>query len=487
MRKSVRFQLTLWYIGSISLLILIFGLIAYFSLQTILIRNLDAILYNGGEILSQALSEYTRKWGSDPKSLYIPSEKGDEFLVNEINGEVKEIFFLNVAYVQLIAWSEDFPLNPDILAKTTTLNDHVLPLSPQAYRAVKEHRYFPETISGVFSFPLRMLSLQVYDQNRRLYILQLALSLQHVHTTLQTLLFVFSILSPVLLTIIVGLGYWLMKRAFAPVKKMVAVTRSITAEDLSLRLEPIESRDEIGELADTLNDMIARLEHSFNQMKQFSGDASHELKTPLANLKCNAEVALHCERTPEEYQQVLHDIIKDTENLQKIVEDLLLLARMDSQSVPPLVPLALHELFLEVFEETHLLARQKNLALGFETIEQVTIKGDTGSLKRVFTNLIGNAIQYTPAGGKVTFALQKVAADAVLVITDTGIGIPADALSSIFDRFYRVDPSRSHETGGSGLGLAIAQKIVAVHQGTISVQSTVGQGTTFRVSFPCLS
>jgi heavy metal sensor kinase len=267
---------------------------------------------------------------------------------------------------------------------------------------------------------------------------------------------------------------------------MVTLTRSITAEDLSLRLEPIESHDEIGELADTLNEMISRLDRSFKQIKQFSGDVSHELKTPLTELKCNAEVALRQERTTEEYQETLKNVIEDAEQLQHIVEDLLLLARMDARSLPfSFTTVTLNEVFLEVFEHAHPFARKKNLALSFGEINPVTIIGDVGLLKRLLTNLIANAIQYTPSGGKLTFALRKKSNQAVLSIADTGIGIPKNALPYIFDRFYRVEQSRSHETGGSGLGLAIAQKIVEVHAGKISVQSTVGQGTTFRVCLPC--
>jgi heavy metal sensor kinase len=277
-----------------------------------------------------------------------------------------------------------------------------------------------------------------------------------------------------------------MKRAFLPVKKMVAITRSITAEDLSLRLDPLDSHDEIGELAETLNDMIARLEHSFKQIRQFSGDVSHELKTPLAELKCNAEVALRKERTQEEYQTALQNVIEDAEQLQNIIEALLFLARMDSQRVPlSFTTFSLHEVLFKVFEATYLLAKQKKLAIGFEEIEQMYIKGDSNLLKRLLANLLSNALQYTPPGGEVTVSLHQKTNYAVLTVTDTGIGIPEDALPYIFDRFYRVDPSRSHETGGSGLGLAVVQKIVEVHGGKISVQSTVGKGTTFRVSLPC--
>jgi len=276
-----------------------------------------------------------------------------------------------------------------------------------------------------------------------------------------------------------------MKRAFAPIRKMVAVTHQITAEDLSLRLDPVDSHDEIGELAETLNTMIARLEQSFQQIRQFSGDVSHELKTPLAELKCNAEVSLRSPRTQEEYQHTLQNIVEDVEHLQKIVEDLLLLARMDSHSQTfAFKHLALHEVFLEVFEHAHPLANQKGLALEFQDMEHITINGDSGLLKQVFTNLISNAIRYTPAGGKITFSLRKQEDVAIVTIADTGIGIPKEALPSIFDRFYRVEQSRSQETGGSGLGLAIAQHIAKAHGGNIEVRSIVDRGTTVQVFLP---
>ncbi len=486
MIKSVRVQLTVWYIGSISMLVLIFALIVLVSLKAILVGSLDQALYNGGKILEEALSEYALKREDDPKSLYEPSDEGDEFFVEEIDTEAKEIFFVSVVYIQLLTFPEQFEPAPQLVAKTVTLNKLSLPLSQNAYHAIRDRPYYPETVTGLLAFPLRVMSLMVHDLDGRSYILQLALSLQDVDNTLRDLLFIFAVLFPALLAVLSVLGYVFMKRAFSPVRKMVALTRGITAEDLSLRLDPVESRDEIGELADTLNDMISRLEHSFAQIKQFSGDVSHELKTPLAELRCNVEVALRRERTTEEYQEALKNIIEDTGRLQHIVEDLLLLARMDARRLLlSFTPVALNEVFLNVFEQVYAFAQKKKLALSFDRIEPVTITGDSGLLKQLLTNLIANAIQYTPSGGEVTFALHRETDQAVLSITDTGIGIPEEALPYIFDRFYRVEQSRSHDTGGSGQGLAIAQKIVEVHGGKISVKSTEGQGTIFCVYLPC--
>ncbi|GAK52719.1 heavy metal sensor signal transduction histidine kinase [Candidatus Moduliflexus flocculans] len=485
MIKSIRLQFTLWYIGSLSLLALIFGGIAFVSFQSVLVDNLDQMLYNGGKILADGLAEYRLQNAHDPQSLYDAEEKA--FWIDEMDEEIHEIFYINEAYIQLLAAAEAYAPNLPIISKTATLNDQRLPLSPQAYRAIQDADYHAETVKHLFTFPLRVLSLQVHDMDGRPYILQLGISLQDTHTTLRHLLSILSALFPSLLVILSLLGYVFMKRVFSPVKRMVALTKQITAEDLSHRLDPTASRDEIGELAATLNDMIARLEQSFQQITQFSGNVAHELKTPLAELKCNAEVALRHDRPPEEYRAALQHVIADVEQLQTVVEDLLLLAKLDTQALSlKFAPVELNEVFFEAFEALHPRAAQKHLAVHFEEIDAASIHGEQRLLLRAFTNLMLNAIQYTPAGGEIRFALRRHAEEAMFTISDTGIGIPAEVLPAIFDRFYRVEQSRSHETGGSGLGLSIAQKIVEIHHGTITVSSIVNAGTIFNLKFPCL-
>jgi len=488
MMRSVRLRLTLLYIGSISLLVFIFGVIIFLSLQAVLLRDIDNDLHNGGKRLEVLLSKYALQREHDPGSLSMPSPQGDVWLVDTIDEATTEIFVIHLAYVQLIAFPEDLDTVIHVIAKTDTLKEHTLPLSETAYQAVQTNVHVVEIVTGVFPFPLRVMTLAVYDKDRRPYILQIGLSLHDIQTEIYDLLIIFAVSFPVLFVVVSVLGYVFMKGAFSPVKRMVAVARRITAEDLSLRIDPLHSHDEIGELATTLNEMISRLERSFNHSQQFSADVSHELKTPLAKLKCHAEVTLRRDRTRKEYQHVLMKMIEDTEKLQKIIEDLFFLVSMDTRNVPlSFRSLPLHDVFFMVFEELQPLATKRAVGVVFEDIEAVTLKGDLGLLKRLFTNLLLNAIQYTPSGGDITVSLRKDADYAILILTDTGIGIPKEALPYIFDRFYRVDPSRSYETGGSGLGLAIAQKSVEFHDGTISVRSDVGHGTTFRVSLPCFS
>ncbi|NOX32125.1 MAG: HAMP domain-containing protein [Deltaproteobacteria bacterium] len=486
MIKSVRLKLTFWYIGSITSLLLLFGLIVYFSLKTILNGNLDKLLYNGGKILERSFSEYMLQHADDPHSLYTIEAGEKTFFIDNIDNEARENFFVDTVYIQLLTFPKAEKISYSIIARTSSLKNRLLPLSPYAYKSCMSHTSFFETLPHLFSFPVRMISLPVYDKDNHSYILQIALSMQHVNNTLEELFFVFCVSFPLVLIVVAGIGHVFMKQAFSPIRRMVAVTRNITSEDLSLRLDPVDSHDEIGELADTLNAMIDRLEQSFQQMTQFSGDVSHELKTPLAQLKCNAEIALRKPRTSGEYQQALRNTIEDTDQLQTIIDDLLFLTKIDSKSwSSSFITVALHEVFLDVFETMYGLVQQKRLAIKFETMDAVLIPGDRGLLRRMFINLISNAIQYTPSGGVIVLSLRKAGHQAVLTITDSGIGIPEAALPHIFDRLYRVDPSRSNDTGGSGLGLAIVDTIVARHNGKILVNSTPGHGTIFQVSFPC--
>jgi heavy metal sensor kinase len=269
------------------------------------------------------------------------------------------------------------------------------------------------------------------------------------------------------------------------VKKIIEAAKKITAEDLSHRIESIGSKDEIGELAETFNDMISRIERSFKQIKQFSSDTSHELKTPLAAIRGEIEVALRKERGREEYKKILKSALEEIDKLQKIIDNLLLLAQMDSQNIKlSFKEIQLDEILLEAFEEIETLAKKKKLSLILKKIDQTGMKGDEILIKRLFVNLIDNAIKYTQEGGKVEIALEKEGDSAKFTVEDTGIGIPENRLPYIFDRFYRVDKARSRETGGCGLGLALAKWIAETHKGKIEVKSKVGEGSIFVVSFP---
>ncbi len=410
----------------------------------------------------------------------------------EFNSRIRNDFFLSSSYGQLRDYPRQLSDDPLIVIRNIALQDKRIPLSPEAFAALREGRTHIETAREVFPFPLRVVSMKVHDREGQQYILQMGMSMQYISITLAKLLLKFILLGPFLLAVIAGLGYLFVKRALAPVRKIVTTTRQITAQDLSLRLETIESRDEIGELSETLNGMIARLETSFNQIRQFSDDVSHEIKTPLTIMKGEIEVCLRHERPTEEYRDILRSILEEIDKLNRIIENLFFLSRMDSADIAEgFRETDLDKVLLEVFEELSPLAAGKNIALNIQHLAEIALRGDAALLKRLFSNLIVNAVKYTPEGGSVSLSLEewqelpeKTPPGAVFIIRDNGEGIPERSLPRIFDRFYRVDKSRSSLTGGTGLGLTIVRKILDLHGGKVTVDSREGQGTTFFLFFP---
>ena len=281
-------------------------------------------------------------------------------------------------------------------------------------------------------------------------------------------------------------GYFLARKSLAPIALMNAQTQRITAESLSSRLDVTNPRDELGQLATTINALLARLDATFAEQQRFVADASHELRTPLAVLRGETEVALEQNRGAEDYRESLALIKDEAERLTRIVENLFILARqpVDQHSIMK-APLRLNEVVSECVRSAQVLAAQRDLRLHLDgTRSEVNLNGDDELLKRMLLNLLDNAVKYTAPGGEVSVALSSQNGNARIIVTDSGIGIPAADQPRIFDRFYRVDKARSRALGGAGLGLSIAKWIVEAHGGTISVQSTPKQGSEFIVELP---
>jgi signal transduction histidine kinase len=301
----------------------------------------------------------------------------------------------------------------------------------------------------------------------------------------------------ILLAVLLG-GYWLAGRLIAPVQKITRTAQEISATDLNRRIH-INTRDELGELANTFDRMLDRLQSAFDRQRQFTADASHELRTPLTIVDLEAARALEHRRTPEDYQRALRVIQSENEFMTTLVNNLLTLARMDAGRAA-LKPdrIDLGDLALEVVERLEPLARKKGVELQAGDLPEVTVSGDRQYLIQMLSNLVENAIKYSRAtDAKVcveTGTRQDGGSPAGWVrVEDNGPGIPAEAIPHLFDRFYRVDTARSHnpedttdssEMGGSGLGLAIVDWIVHAHGGAIQVDSHLEQGTVFEVDLP---
>ena len=266
-----------------------------------------------------------------------------------------------------------------------------------------------------------------------------------------------------------------------PLEDIASVARQITrADDLSRRVPHSSRTDEIGDLARAFNQTLERLDRLFRSQQRFLADVSHELRTPLTSVRGNLDLMKRFGRYDEESMDVIQD---EMERMSRLLGDLLLLARADTGGLPLQIgPVELDNTLFEVYRQVRRI--EKPVSVELTAVDQATILGDEDRLKQLLLNLVDNGIKYTLPGGTVRLSLTKEGSWANLIVSDTGIGIPPEDLPHIFDRFYRVDKARSRAQGGSGLGLAIAKWIVLAHGGAIQVDSTIGQGTTFRITLP---
>jgi heavy metal sensor kinase len=280
-------------------------------------------------------------------------------------------------------------------------------------------------------------------------------------------------------------GYFLAGRVLSPVGAMAQKAREITAESLAKRLPVDNAQDEFGRLATVFNDTLSRLQDAFERLRRFTADASHELRTPLTAMRSVGEVALQNRLDAVAYRDVIGSMLEEVDRLTRLVESLLILTRADSGKIK-LAPEALDlgRLVGHVTEQLRVLADEKQQELTLRAPIRVHAKGDAALIRHALMNLVHNAIKYTPNGGTITVEVNATGGRAVIEVRDTGPGIPAAHRDRIFDRFYRVDPSRSREEGGVGLGLAIARWAVEANGGQIELASEGTNGSLFRVILP---
>lgn len=293
---------------------------------------------------------------------------------------------------------------------------------------------------------------------------------------------------PLLVLLASLLGYWLSGRSLTPVNRIIQTAESIGVQNLSRRLELPKARDELRRLTETLNAMLERIEKSVARITQFTADASHDLRTPVAVIRATAELTLRRQRTDVEYRAALSKILETSVETTELVENLLALARADAGAVSmDMRAVDLGTFIRKAKERAVALSVEKTLHVTARTpLEPVWVEADAIAIDRLLLILVDNAVKYTPSGGRCDLEVSQAGEHAEITVRDTGIGISENDLPAIFDRFVRVDSTRSRETRGAGLGLAIARWITGMHGGTITVESEIGVGSTFRVSFPAL-
>jgi len=329
------------------------------------------------------------------------------------------------------------------------------------------------------------VDLALLEEGKIYGVLQVGESLDKLNHTLWSIVVVLLTITPFVLLLGAFGSYWLARRAFRPIHRLTRTARNIKAGDLHRRVPVPQTKDEVQALALTINEMIGRLDQSFTQQRRFVADASHELRTPVTVIRSITEIALTQPLNLEEHLAVLQDLHAEAERLSQLINELLALARADegqTQLDRELVRLDL--LAYDVAACIESLAIERGISLQIEKMEPATVEGDTARLILAMMGLVDNALTYTNAGGTVTLKVEVTGTSACFSVRDTGIGIAQADLAHIFERFYRADPARSRSAGGSGLGLAIVDWVVRVHGGSISVESRVREGSTFRVTLP---
>ena len=482
--KSIRFKIVLWHMLILSLALFIFGMVLYHNLYIKISDDTDDILRSRAKGIEQSIETY---W--DAERMDIADTNSKIRLIKEDN-----INFIKIAR----RWVGEKINDPDLINIIVRIYDaHGSPiasskniptdhLNTHVYNDVKkgsDHFENAHIEVNQVQALFRIITTPVMENKRLSYIVQVASPLAQLRTVLRNLRFSLLFLLP-LTVILTGLsGVFLVQLTLRPVDQMIETIHQITAENLKLRLKIPGTKDEIESLAQTFNQMIARLDEAFTTQRQFMEDISHELKTPLSVLKGELEVTLKKIRSTQEYETTLLSSLEEVNGLVGIVENLLTLARFDAKTTTlQETSLDLNALLKDAVEAIQVLAIQKDIILQLNSAHTVEILADKNQLKRLVLNILDNAIKYTPPGGKISIDLRQQKESADIDITDTGIGIPDKELPHIFDRFYRVDKSRS--SIGFGLGLSIAQSIAMAHGGKIYARANTPQGTIFTISLP---
>lgn len=372
------------------------------------------------------------------------------------------------------------------------LTSHVRDLIPDGYTVPK----YPSDINLAAmvetltvpgrQYPIRVCSVPARGPGGQRLLAQASYALDQVNASLSMIRTVslIALLAAVVLSVLGG--RILARRSLGPLHQMIQTARQIGDQCIAERLPRSRNGDEFDRLAETLNSLLDRTDEYVRRMQQFTADASHELRSPLAALQGSAEVALARDRSAEELRGVIESSIDHYRRLRKISDDLLLLARIDSgEGILAHERIRLDELINDVVDLYEPTAAEAGLQLTVASNERVDVIGDGERMRQVVLNLIDNAIKYSKAPGRVSVSLTGVNGLAVIEIRDTGVGIPAEDLPHVFERFYRADRARTKVgSSGAGLGLAICQSIVTAHGGRITLSSKDGKGTLARLELP---
>lgn len=456
-RFSIRYRLTVWYSLSLAAVLALLAVASYFAMRASMYRAVDVDL----RFRVAGVEEFLES---------LQSSK-----LSELRDEITHKSTLGVLF-------RIFDDNGKLIYQSDPLGSHhigTVPPSPPGATIV-----YRDLSQG---WPVRLAAQRVFFRGQPL-IIEVAQPLHFHYASLRE--FATSLLISVPLVVVVAafVGYWLSGRALAPVNQIVEDARAIDSNRLSQRVSVPAAHDELRRLSETLNSMLERLEVSVTRIKQFTADASHELRAPLTLIQAAAEYTLRRERSRDELVEAMQKILRESKRTSQLIDNLLLLARADSDDEVIKSSLVRVDYAVrEAVDRASQFATSKHIQIATHIDEDaVYVNGEASLLQRLFFVLIENGIKYTPDNGTVSVRLQSSSDDVVIEVADTGIGIAPEDLSHVFDRFWRADKVRSREMGGTGLGLSIAKWIVEKSGGTIHVESAVGHGSKFQVRLPKL-
>ena len=451
--KTLRIRFALWISGLFLLILTGFSVYVYANMAVRLYAAVDDSLALNASQVSAALN-------IDNGQLILP----DSFIETPENSDLRTRGFT----IQIIS-----PQGKTLQAFGPY---HFLPFPPVD---LIQKPFFNTTLDTSSNNSIRVYTTRVEDNNQLIAFIQVAQSLQSTSDALQNLLFTLLVSVPLLVVVAGFSGYFLAGRALAPIDSITNAARRISADDLSKRLDLPATDDEVGRLAQTFNEMLTRLDGSFRRERQFTADASHELRTPVAAMQAILSVIREKPRTPIDYQEALADLSDEADRLQMLIGNLLGLAHGETKKKISGESVDLSALLMDVSDSMAPLAEEKGLTITNDIEDSLRMQGDSDGLIRMFVNLLDNAIKYTEQGNISLAATKSKDGFLQVTIKDTGIGVSPENLPLIFDRFYRVSKSRT--TRGAGLGLAIASEIAQSHGGSIKVESEEGKGSVFIV------
>ncbi|HEV1995808.1 MAG TPA: heavy metal sensor histidine kinase [Candidatus Acidoferrum sp.] len=480
MLDSVRVRLTLWYTAVLAVVLIVLSLITYFIFWRSTLQRTDLNLSELSEAFLTTLDAEVQDQ-SGPDSLKLAGQVA----ITEHRFR-DHIFAIFDATGKIVVSSQDVPP-----AAAATGSSAAGPLSSHSFQRFLDasshsERFFGEVKGGEDGYRGFARHFTSAGKTHILIILQ---SLHPQQEMLEEVASTFLWVIPIAIVLASVGGYFLARKSLAPVVAMSRQAGRIGAANLHERLAVQNDRDELGQLAQSFNSLLDRLSQSFERQRRFMADASHELRTPVAILRGEAEVALSQQaRSLEEYRESLGVLHQEAERLTHIVEDLFTLTRADAGQYP-LQPrdFYLDELVGECVHSARTLASAKRISLNFEEASESPIHADESLLRRMILNLLDNAIKYTSEGGRVTVTCRRAGGEYVLSITDTGGGIPAEQQPRIFERFFRVDKARSraeNDGGGAGLGLSISRWIAEAHHGRLELTRSDSIGSTFTAYLP---